>query len=134
MIIRSSKSEPRVVPIILFNHLLTEYIETLPSNPEVYLFHRKNNVYEPLSHDTITSWFLKLSKRLRRRIHPHMLRHSRATELVKMGLSEKEVMYVLGERTRDMIDIYVTLTAKDVKIKLASTYGIKEYWHRPMTY
>jgi len=123
VIIRSSKSEPRVVPVIIFNRLLREYVSSLPKDPLIYLFHRKGDYRSPLAHSTVGYWFKKLSEEVGRRIYPHMLRHSRATELIRKGLSEKEVMYLLGERTREMIDVYVTLAARDVEYKLMRIYG-----------
>jgi len=125
--IRSSKSEPRRVPIILFNGLLHRYVRSHPAphDKSAYLFHSPSDPRRPMSPSSIGMFFLRLSKRIGRRVHAHMLRHSRATWLLRRGMPEKELMYLLGERTREMIDVYVTLTGRDVEEKVKRMYGLR---------
>ncbi len=125
--IRSSKSEPRRIPVILFNGLLHMYIRSHPASGDksAYLFHSPSSPRKPMSPSSVGMFFLRLSRRIGRRVHAHMLRHSRATWLLRRGMPEKELMYLLGERTRDMIDVYVTLTGRDVEEKVKKMYGLK---------
>ena len=61
------------------------------------------------------------------RITPHLLRHLRAIELYyKFRLKEKEIMKLMGRRTRTMIDIYVkALGGPDLEERhLAIVYGL----------
>jgi len=134
VVIRQSKSEPRVVPVVLFNPLLRKFWgshpavdpETLrPKDPEAYLFYSTRGFRRHMSYTTVTYMFQDLSEKVGRRIYPHLLRHSRGTHLIKMGLTEKEVMMLLGHRTRAMVDVYVHITARDVEEKLLEMYGIR---------
>jgi len=51
----------------------------------------------------------------------HVLRHSRATEILKKRIfTEKEMMMWFGWRTREMIDVYSHITMEDVEERYIS--------------
>jgi ribosomal protein L40E len=56
----------------------------------------------------------------------HILRHTRATELLKSRtFTEKEMMLWFGWRTRGMIDVYAKVTMSDVEASyLAAVKGV----------
>jgi ribosomal protein L40E len=57
----------------------------------------------------------------------HVLRHTRATELLKSRtFTEKEMMLWFGWRTRNMIDVYAKVTMQDVEASyLAAVKGVE---------
>jgi uncharacterized paraquat-inducible protein A len=57
----------------------------------------------------------------------HILRHTRATELLRSRtFTEKEMMLWFGWRKRDMIDVYAKVTMSDVESSyLAAVRGIE---------
>jgi len=59
---------------------------------------------------------LKIRAKIKRRIHPHLIRHTRATFLAKI-FTEKELQLWLGHKDRTMIDVYVHLTGRDLAPK-----------------
>ncbi|RLE65287.1 MAG: hypothetical protein DRJ38_03970 [Thermoprotei archaeon] len=126
--IPQSKSEPRVVPVVLFYPMLKRYLDTHPAReyPESYLFFSNRNVFRPMSLTTICNFFDDLSEKYGRRITPHILRHSRGTQLATLGLVEKEIMAILGHRTRRMVDKYIHLAGRDARSRLLEIYGIKK--------
>jgi len=122
ILIRESKSESRVVYVIKYAAMLKKYIEVngIKDKNEL-LFKRDYNTYLR---------YLKLSaKRAGIKVprRPfHAIRHYRATELYKKGLSEKELMLLLGLRSREMIDVYAHIVGSDVEEKLLKIYQIKD--------
>ncbi len=126
--IPQSKSIPRVVPVVLFYPLLARFLETHPGkdNLEAYLFYSNRNYLRPMSQTTVWNFFDEISHKYGKRITPHVLRHSRGTHLAKMGMMEKEIMIILGQSTRRMIDVYVHLAGRDARAKLLSLYGVGE--------
>jgi integrase len=119
--IRRSKSEPRVVRLALYANLLAAYIEARRPQADEPVF--------PRDYGTYRRW-LKKAWRLAglppaKRVF-HILRHTRATELLKSRtFTEREMMLWFGWRTRNMIDIYAKVTMQDVEASyLASVKGV----------
>ena len=109
--IRRSKSEPRVLRVALYASLLTAWIEARKPAPEEGIF-RKD----------YTTYLRRLARAWRRAGLPptrrkfHILRHTRATELLKARVfTEKEMMLWFGWRTRGMIDVYARVTMEDAE-------------------
>jgi site-specific recombinase XerD len=62
---------------------------------------------------------------IRKRIHPHLLRHSRATHLASV-LTEAQMREYFGwAKSSDVPSIYVHLSGRDVDSTLLKHYGIK---------
>ncbi|RLG65648.1 hypothetical protein DRO02_01465 [archaeon] len=126
--LRSSKSEPRKVRVIMFADMLKEYINRHPlkNDPEAPLFPARRNIRKPIPPSTISYMFNKLSLITGYHVYPHLLRHVRATTLYKhQVLTEKEMMLMFGWKTRKMIDVYSKITQKDVDEKLIKYYREK---------
>jgi len=65
-------------------------------------------------------------------VYPHLLRHSRATELYGK-LSEKEMMLWFGWRKRDMIDVYARIKMEEVHAKYMALYNrVSEPSEKPL--
>jgi integrase/ribosomal protein L40E len=120
--IRKSKSEARVVRVALYANLLAAWLEAQKPKPDEPIFTREYNAY-----------LQKLAKVWERAGLPptsrkfHILRHTRATELLKSRtFTEKEMMLWFGWRTRGMIDVYARVTMEDAERSyLASVKGVE---------
>jgi len=123
--IRKSKSEFRCVRVVLFATDLLRLCE--PLDEEEHLFQKEYNSYlEKLR----KAWKLAGLPPIRRKFH--ILRHSRATELLKRRIfTEQEMMKWFGWKTRKMIDVYSHITMEDVEARylsaLSSNFDNKEF-------
>ena len=126
--IRKSKSLPRVVFIIKYAHVLRDWLlQHRSKNPNDWLFY--NTYGEPVRPSALTMYLRRLVRRLGLNpdlLHPHNLRHLRATELYKSRkLTELELMKLFGWKTRTMIDVYSKITMDDVEERMREIYGVK---------
>ncbi len=126
--VRKSKSQPRVVFIVKYAHILRDWLlQHRSKNPNDWLFY--NRYGEPIRPSALTMYLRRLAKRLGLNpdlFHPHNLRHLRATELYKSRkLTELEMMKLFGWKTRRMIDVYSKITMDDVEERMRELYGIK---------
>ena len=115
--IRKSKSMPRTVLVVEYAHILSAWLnqKTWTRNERVF----------PFSGDTVRQWLRKLGRKIGIDVHPHLLRHSRATHLYGK-LSEKEMMILFGWHKRDMLDIYAHIAESDAHKSYLSLYGIEK--------
>ncbi len=108
---------------------LQEWLENHPVyDPNAPLFTRMDgDVRERMTYEQAHSMLRKVSKRagIKRRIYPHLFRHTRATllstELTEPVL-EKVMGWVHGSR---MSQVYVHLNDKTVKNQVLKAYGIE---------
>jgi site-specific recombinase XerD/ribosomal protein L40E len=109
---------------------LLEYINNHPfkNNPNEYFFlssegHGGN--FHQLTGSGVRQLVATLSQRvLKRRIHPHTLRHTRATELSKY-MTDRELKIFGGWKRTSMLEVYSHLSGRDVDEKLLALHGIK---------
>jgi integrase len=104
---------------------LRAYLNNHPQrdNGEAPLFITENG--EPLS-ETVLNWrFRQYDKILGRHLHPHMFRHTRATEDSKM-FTDREMMLQLGWTKPDMVSVYSHLSMRDVEDKDLVLHGLKK--------
>ncbi|KXA93094.1 hypothetical protein AKJ66_02765 [candidate division MSBL1 archaeon SCGC-AAA259E22] len=60
-----------------------------------------------------------------KRVHPHLLRHSRATHLAAHGVNEAQLREIFGwTRDSNMPAIYVHLSGRDTDTAILNLYGI----------
>mgnify|MGYP005649541543 CR=1 FL=1 len=112
--IRRSKSDSRVVRVIMFASDLARLCDGLSADD--FLFDREYNAY---LRKIRKAWKLANLPETKRKFH--VLRHTRATHLLKKRVfSETEMMKYFGWKTRDMIDIYTHLTMNDVEERYLS--------------
>ena len=126
--VRKSKSLPRVVFIVKYAHVLRDWLlQHRSKHPNDWLFY--NTYGEPIRSSTLSTYIRRLAKRLGLNpdlLHPHNLRHLRATELYKSRkLTELELMKLFGWKTRTMIDVYSKITMDDVEERMRELYGVK---------
>ena len=109
--IRRSKSEERVVRVVQYAGLLAAWIQARRPNPDERVFPFDYNTYRRRLREV-----LRLAGLPHVRRPFHILRHTRATELLKGRVfTEKEMMLWFGWRTRSMIDVYAKVTMQDVE-------------------
>lgn len=112
IIIKTAKTTPGAARVIKYSGLLARWLQEHPEkeNPEAYLF--------PVSYKTFYNYITRLSRRvLKRKVHPHMLRHSRATHLLKY-LSPSTVMKIMRWNDIRMVKRYEHIIPKDAEEQL----------------
>ena len=127
--IEESKSQWRMIQIIEFKDLLAKWLEIHPdrNNSEAWLFPSKWDPRRPVARNVLNMQLHKAAQRagLKKKVYPHLLRHTRATELYPY-FKEKEMMYLFGWRTRAMLDIYSHLKPEQIHEKYLALYGKAE--------
>jgi integrase/recombinase XerD len=97
------------------------------NNPEVALFpkHRRGEGSLGLAGLTVLLENLRREAGINKHIHPHLLRHTRATHLASV-LTEAQMRVFFGWSKRSrMPEIYVHLSGRDVDSTLLKHYGVK---------
>jgi integrase/recombinase XerD len=101
--------------VLYADYLTNEYPEDINSD---YLF---INIWEgrigyPMTYSTIQALFNRLSRELGYKVHPHMFRHTHATELIRSGMGMAMVQKRLGHASiQTTIDTYTHLSTEDLK-------------------
>ncbi|MFH0817740.1 MAG: tyrosine-type recombinase/integrase [Candidatus Micrarchaeota archaeon] len=111
------------VPIL--NRWLSEH--PMKSNPESYLFFGKNPEKGISDRQVIAKVLKKAAKRagIKKRVHCHLFRHSRATVLAK-SFTEAELKQIFGwTGGSTQPATYVHLSAQDVDSKFLALAGLK---------
>jgi integrase/recombinase XerD len=133
-IIVSGKTGMRSVRLIASAPYLTLWANIHPDkdNPEapVWLELRKKTDSERsgIDHKNASILLKRLARRagIRKRIYPHLFRHSRATHLAKQ-LTEAQMKEHFGwTQGSEMAGIYVHLSGRDVDDALLKVYGMKK--------
>jgi len=126
--IRRSKSEARTVRVSLYANLLAAWLEARRPAPDERIFPREYTTYRRRLRK---AWRLAGLPPTRQPFH--ILRHTRATELLKSRVfTEKEMMMWFGWRTRSMIDVYAKVTMQDVEeAYLAAVKGVEPRREEP---
>jgi len=126
IVIQDTKNnEFRTVYVIKYSGLIRSYLNITKGGPEDPVFPSPVDPSKPISPYNIEKTFKKISKKYGIELHPHMLRHLRATLLIKQGIPERITMKILGHRTAKMLRIYVNLVDKDVEEAILQYHGIR---------
>jgi site-specific recombinase XerD/ribosomal protein S27AE len=118
----NAKTGTRTIPIIYSASILSDYLrdyhayKTRKNSP---LFYSMKNELEPMRLTGMGVWWLiqRCGERAKfeKRVYPHLLRHSRLTELARRGANEQVLKFYAGwSSTSDMPAVYCHLSAKDV--------------------
>jgi len=124
------KTGDRRVRIIASAPALSSWLENHPDreNPEAYVWLSlaTNCKYEPLNYRGLYDVFKDLAKKagIKKHIHPHLFRHSRATHLANK-LNEQQLKVLFGwTQASKMASIYVHLSGRDVDNALLALHGL----------
>jgi len=115
--VSKSKTYGRDIPLIESISYLKEYLESNDFEPEDRLFNFKSNI-------NVNNYLNFISKKLTekypkqwkgRKIHPHLFRHSRLTELARTKLNEAQIRKFAGwSADSTMAKVYFHLNDEDV--------------------
>ena len=104
-------------------------------DPEARLFHYGRRGSSDFNRFTLYLRVRALGKEiLKKHIHPHMFRHTRATEDSRF-FTDREMMQLFGWKRSDMVTVYSHLSMRDVEDKDLVLHGLKpkEEILRPLT-
>jgi len=124
------KTKGRKIPIIFSLPYLREWLNIHPFNddPNAPLFiNQTNKRFSALKGCGLNRVLKEAAKLagLNKRIHPHIFRHGRLSELAK-ELTESELQVYAGWNSTNMAQVYVHLSGEDVSNKLLSNAGLIE--------
>lgn len=127
----TGKTGHRVVPVIAALPHLQSWLEMHPlrSNPDapLWISFRRGRIGEPLRETGIQKILEILAKRagIRKKVYPHLFRHSRATELAPQ-LRESVLKQMFGwAQSSRMAATYLHLSGADVENSLRELYGLR---------
>ncbi len=129
----NGKTGERVLLLISSTSLLASWLECHPfrEDRDAYLWLGINasNYRKQLKYSAIRSNLVKIAKRagLKKRVNPHIFRHSRATELAK-HLTEAQMCVYFGWEigSSKMPGVYVHLSMKDIEDAILKIHGKKQ--------
>jgi len=127
IIIVKGKTGMRRVRLIASDPYLRAWLNDHPmkNDPEAPLWIKTSN--EPVTYSTISKLIKTIAKKagIKKRVHAHLFRHSRATFLAQ-HLTEAQLSHYLGwVQGSKMASIYVHLSGRDMDKALLGIYGIK---------
>jgi len=128
----SGKTGDRRVRIIASVQVLSVWLQDHPDkdNPDAPLWPARLGRYQPVpcSYPSILVMIKRASKMagIKKRVHPHLFRHSRATALA-IKLTEHQMKEYFGwTQGSDMAATYVHLSGRDVDSTLLQMYSLKD--------
>jgi len=124
------KTGVRAVPVVASIPYLKAWLDQHPDigNPEQYLFAvKRGGEIQALSPNGVNACLYSLCRRLGlRRIHPHMLRHTRLTKLAEEGLGEYQMKSFAGwTPSSSMAARYIHLTGTSHVGAVLSLQGVE---------
>ena len=92
-------------------------LENQADNKSEYLFYNEKNVYKPIQRFAIGQCLHRLGKRagLDRNIHPHLLRHTFATNALEKGMPLTTIQQILGHSDISTTTIYAETSIEKAK-------------------
>lgn len=99
--------------------LLRKYYQRFYPKPLVYVFEGGAKPAHPYSRSSITKIVKRAAVKagIKKRIHPHSLRHSFATHMLEAGVNLKLIQKLLGHRSLGSTMVYLHLCAIDPSVK-----------------
>ena len=124
------KTGLRVVVVVRSAPLLAEWLRVhpRPEDPEGPLWTTLKGRPRPLRPKAFREHLRHLAKRagLNKPVHPHMLRHTRLTQLARV-LTEQELKVVAGwSRSSRMAAVYVHLSGRDAEAALRKALALED--------
>ena len=126
---RGKTMKPRYIRLTMAREHLAAWKADYPAIPEagtpVFVTNRKRQ----MTYEGIRKQLQYLADRaeIRRKITPHLFRHSRITHLIQQGVSESVIKLMMwGSVRTDMFEVYAHLTGVDIDRAMLELNGIKE--------
>jgi integrase/recombinase XerD len=98
----------------LYRDYLTDELDEINSE-YVFVNLWSGQIGQPMQYSSVAALFRRLSKKTGIRVHPHMLRHTHATELIRGGMDVVYVQKRLGHAQIQTTMRYTHLTDNDLK-------------------
>jgi len=128
----NGKTGERVIPIVMSVPYLKRWLEEHPfkDDPNAFVFCSLTNRNRGgmIRYQKLYMKFVELGEKagLKVKLHPHILRHSRATVLAN-HLTEAQMCEFFGwVQGSDMPRVYVHLSGRDVEKSIMKLYGLEE--------
>jgi integrase/recombinase XerD len=127
-----SKTKARIITLIRAASNIDNWIRTHPKGerPEEPLWIAQDGKgYRKLSQATIYGLVRIIANKanVQKRVHPHIFRHTRATQLIKFGWSEPKVKKYLGWSEKSTVpSLYIHLGDDDMIDAVYEMYGLVE--------
>lgn len=125
------KTGERVIPIVMAAPYLRRWLDHHPlrDDPEAYVFIGigSKNYGRPMTYQAFAKVIKQAAKKvgIKKRIYPHILRHSRATVLANY-LTEAQMNIFFGwVQGSNMPAVYVHLSGRDIDKAINRIYGIE---------
>jgi len=117
-------------------YLQREYMEILGDNLSDYVFVNlwSGKVGTPMTYSNVVDLFRRLKRKTGAEIpvHPHLLRHTHATELIQSGMEMSYVQKRLNHASiQTTLDTYVHLTNADMKIAYNQYLEDRDFSYEP---
>lgn len=124
----TGKTGARKILVVNSSSFLREWINMHPRNfdPESYLWYNPQNT-GCLTYARIVEVLKKATRKagIKKKIHPHLLRHSRATRLANV-MSDSQLKNYLGWiQGSKMASIYIHMSGKDTDSAILKTNGLQ---------
>ena len=126
------KTGQRIVPVVWNANALREFIQNHPlkEKPESNLWYfREGDKILPVSYDVMRIRLGRLCKKMgiKKKVHFHLLRHQKLTEMAQHSVGESNIRKFAGwTADSKMIKCYINLSNADVEASvLEKMYGIK---------
>ncbi len=106
----------------LYTDYLVQELEKIISD-YVFVNFSGEKVGRPMVYSGVISLFRSLSKRVGFKVHPHMFRHTHATELIRSGMGMEWVQKRLGHQSvQTTVNTYSHLAPEDLRPQLESFF------------
>lgn len=116
---RAKCAEPYTIPVptelmALYREYLVNELADMQSD-YVFVNLWAGHIGQPLAYGTVIALFRRLNQKTGLHVHPHMLRHTHATELIRSGMALAYVQKRLGHAQIQTTMAYTHLTDQDLK-------------------
>ena len=128
--LESKTGIPRKVPLYTSHVVLRQWMNHYPVKKleGKYIFQIANSGGKKnISYDTVRTIVARaqISAGIEKKITPHIFRHTRITDLMRIGVSEQTIkMLAWGTVTTDMLKVYAHLTSTDAENEMNRMMGI----------
>lgn len=128
--VKSKTEKQRKIPLFTSSTTLKNWMKQCPGgiDPKAYVFFgRLSDRFKAISYNTAYRIVKAAAKDagLAKNVHPHIFRHTRITDLLRLGFPEQDIKMVMwGSVTSEMLKVYAHLTPTDAVNSLYRGFGI----------